>query len=534
MSGARGSLAERLARQRGRVAGDRGPAVAPMPPVEASAGSPPAENRTVPAADPPPAFAEPPAPAAGLPASSLPASGLPVSGPPGESREEKLARLRTALRRTEAGWKAPRSPRPAPETAPDADDDSPRPSDETRPNPRLDHRSLRRRMSRIRSARALRPAEAPPAAPPSGPGHERSDHDFPTDAAYGGHPLSRLATLPRSLSARLEATADAEGVALDRAFFLDTETSGLAGGTGTFAFLIGIGALAGDRFRVTQFLLRSPAAEREMLEEFLAEIGDRPEFVTYNGKSFDLPLLEARLALNGLPSPFADAPHLDLLTPARRLFLPRHESAKLFHLENRVLGVERHDDIPGAQIPAIFFEFLRNGEHPAMESVLEHNRYDLRSLAALTVESALRLAEDWDTEHGADLHGVGAHLLKREEHEAANRLFERALAAGLSGRNRDRCLLHLGEERKRRGDWPAAVALWQRIEKADTPEYLEALRWFAKYEEHENHDYARALAHVHDAQDRLDRVPARFDETLSRRREDWAHRAARLEGKSAD
>lgn len=519
-------LRERLARQRGRVAVAGGSAESPMPPVEASAASAPAESRMAPAADPLPAFGEPPAPVAGLPA----------SGPAGESREEKLARLRAALQRTEAGWKTPRKtprpPRPAPEP-PGADETPARSGEIPRPTARLDHRSLRQRMSRIRSARALRPAEALPAAPASGPGHERSDHDFPTDAAYGGHPLSRLATLPPSLAARLEPDADAPGVSLDRAFFLDTETSGLAGGTGTFAFLIGVGALAGDRFRVTQFLLRSPAAEREMLEEFLAALGDRPEFVTYNGKSFDLPLLEARLALNGLPNPFADAPHLDLLTPARRLFLPRHESAKLFHLENQVLGVERHDDIPGAQIPAIFFEFLRNGEHPAMESVLEHNRYDIRSLAALTVESALRLDEDWDSEHGADLHGVGAHLLKREEHEAANRLFERALAAGLSGRNRDRCLLHLGEERKRRGDWPAAAALWQRIEEADTPEYLEALRWFAKYEEHENHDYARALSHVRDAQDRLDRVPARFDETLPHRREDWARRAARLEEKSA-
>ena len=520
-------LRERLARQRGRVAGNADSAA---PPLEASAGSPPAGNRTASAADLLPAFGEPPAPVAGLPA----------GGPPGERREEKLARLRAALQRTEAGWKTPRKtprktpspPRPASEAAPGADE-PPAPSDETpRPAARLDHRSLRQRMSRIRSARALRPAESLPTAPAFGPGHERSDHDFPTDAAYGGHPLSRLATLPPSLAARLEPDADTPGVSLDRALFLDTETSGLAGGTGTFAFLIGVGALAGDRFRVTQFLLRSPAAEREMLEEFLAALGDRPEFVTYNGKSFDLPLLEARLALNGLPNPFADAAHLDLLTPARRLYLPRHESAKLFHLENRVLGVERHDDIPGAQIPAIFFEFLRNGEHPAMESVLEHNRYDIRSLAALTVESALRLDEDWDSEHGADLHGVGAHLLKREEHEAANRLFERALAAGLSGRNRDRCLLHLGEERKRRGDWPAATALWQRIEEADTPEYLEALRWFAKYEEHENHDYARALSHVHDAQDRLDRVPARFDETLPRRREDWARRASRLEEKS--
>ena len=155
--------------------------------------------------------------------------------------------------------------------------------------------------------------------------------------------------------------------------FLDTETSGLAGGTGTFAFLVGLGRVEGEAFRVTQFLLRNPAGERAMLTAIREMAGDRPApLVTYNGSSFDLPLLETRFALGGVPNPFADSPHLDLLHPARTLFKPRHESARLFHLEGEVLGVERDDDIPGSLIPQVFFEFLRRGHHPAMESVVAH------------------------------------------------------------------------------------------------------------------------------------------------------------------
>lgn len=387
-------------------------------------------------------------------------------------------------------------------------------------------------------ARYRRPAAeddfAPVAAVPAEEGHERSDHSHPLSARYGRNSLSRLPSIPRSLSARLETDPTRDGVDLARALFVDTETSGLSGGTGTFAFLIGVGRVDGDSFRTTQFRLKSLPGEREMLQEVAAFVGEAPEIVSYNGAGFDLPLLETRFALNDLPNPFADSRHLDLLPLARRLFIPRHENARLIHLEGEVLGVERDDDLPGARIPAVFFEALRNGDSPAMESVRSHHLYDIRTLAALTLEAASRLEDGWDSENGEDLLGVAQHLWKRDEREPATRRFERALDAGLSRRNRHRCLLFLGEQRRREGDWSGATTLWQQVEAADTREYLGSLEWLAKYEEHQRGDFERALAHVRDAQDRLPRVPDWSEEAIRRHRSEWSRRAVRLEARLAE
>lgn len=534
MNDGRSSLRERLERQRGRIVS---PGPKSLPKGASAPGLPvpsPGPDSVVPREPSPEPQPPRPAPVPGLP--------IPSPGPEGESREEKLARLRAAVARTEAGGKtvsrARRTALPG-DGAPE-----PRPTSQ-RP---LDPRSLKERMADYRRSRTEDDITAVAAAAEEG--HERSDHDFPLSAPYGRTSLLRLPSIPTSLSARLDTDPAREGLDFSRALFVDTETSGLAGGTGTFAFLIGFGRVGGDSFRVTQFRLRSLPAEREMLEEVADFVGDRPQVVSYNGAGFDLPLLETRFRLHGVPNPFAESRHLDLLPLARRLFLPRHENAKLIHLEQAVLGVTRDDDIPSHQIPAIFFESLRNGVHPAMESVRSHHRYDILTLAALSLEAASRIEAGWDTEHGADLYGVGDHFRKREEHQPANRLFERALAAGLSGQHRDRCLLHLGEWRKREGDWNAALSLWKQVREADTREYLEALERFVEFEVSRREDFDRALAHIRDALDRLDRslarvhaaldwgddlpdqffgrTPPRAKETILRLRDEWKARDARL------
>ncbi len=340
--------------------------------------------------------------------------------------------------------------------------------------------------------------------------------------------LSRLPDIRPGLVARLNLHSDEPGVDLSRALYLDTETSGLAGGTGTFAFLIGAAWVENDQFRIAQFLLRDPAGERAMLEAFAALANRHRDLVTYNGKSFDMPLLETRFALNGVRAPLGQARHLDLIHPARRLFRPAHGSARLGDLERAVLGVERDDDIAGGAIPQVFFDFLRAGEHPKMESVLSHNRYDLRTLAALAAHAAERLDDDWDDDDPASLHGVADHLWRRDEPERAIPLIERALAAGLGGRLRDRSLLQLGEHAKRGGDWEAARARWRRVSDDDTPERLEALVWFAKHEEHHRRDYARALLHVEDALERLPRVRKLRPDRARAVRDQLRHRASRL------
>ena len=450
-------------------------------------------------------------PAAEPPAAPSPPEPRPPAASHGDQKTARLARARELIQRTERGWKE----------------------------------------LRIGSASGGAPADrvsAPLASPAAvypdfgamnggaGSGEtagirrepfSRMDHDFPLESRYGGATLARVRNTGEEATRRLQIRPEAPGVDLGKALFVDTETSGLAGGTGTFAFLIGIGRVEDDQFRVTQLLMRDPEGEAAMLQELAVLAAGRRDLVTYNGGSFDLPLLETRFALNGIRYPLRGARHLDLLHPARRLFKPRHENARLLTLEREVLAIERDDDIPGDQIPQVFFHFLRSGHHPAMESVLTHNRYDIVTLAALALTALERLTEDWHSDDPADLLGAGHHFWRRGESEVAIPLLERALSAGLSGRNRDRCLLDLGERRKQLGDWSGAIDLWRQLGAGDSRERLDVLVWFAKHEEHQRKDPTGALAHVEDALERLPRVEMGRESTR-RYRKELEKRAARL------
>ena len=508
MTSGRTSLADRIARSRARTV-----TAPPAPPEPARISELPPED---PASRPGPAAPEPAAPE-------------PVAQ---NQKAARLARARELLRRTERGWKelrvagaenAENAPREARLATPAASFGSPQALDS------LEALDCPETLDCwTGEEQTFPPAPDGPATSEAEEPFSREDHDFPLASRYGGANLLQLTEVSEQETARLQIRSGEAGVDLAHALFLDTETSGLAGGTGTFAFLIGIGYVEEDRFRVTQFLMRDPRGEAAMLEELAVLAAGRRDLVTYNGGSFDLPLLETRFALNGLRSPFRDRRHLDLLHPARRLFKPRHGNARLSTLEREVLEVERDDDIPGDRIPQVFFDFLRHGRHPAMESVLAHNRYDIVTLAALALRALERMADDWYSDDPADLHGAGHHFWRRGESEVAIPLLERALSAGLSGRNRDRCLLDLGERRKQLGDWEGAIDLWRQVSPLDSRERLDVLVWFAKHEEHQRKDTAKALEHVEDAIERLPRLEI-GRETTGRYRKELEKRAARLQ-----
>ena len=216
--------------------------------------------------------------------------------------------------------------------------------------------------------------------------------------------------------------------------FLDLETTGLAGGAGTYAFLVGCawfqspspGASAGQggSFHTRQFFLSSFAAERVLLDAVAELAHEATVVITYNGKTFDLPLIETRFLLHRRQTPFASLPHVDMLHPARRLW--RSESAespsgqeasvsgcRLTELEHTLLGHERLGDVPGFEIPSRYFHFVRTGDARPLEAVLEHNRLDLLSLALVTARAAQMLDD-----------GAAAARTAREAF-GMGRLFER-------------------------------------------------------------------------------------------------------------
>ena len=224
--------------------------------------------------------------------------------------------------------------------------------------------------------------------------------------------------------------------------FLDTETTGLAGGAGTAAFLVGVARASRDGIEMRQFFMRDFDEEAAMLEALRTFAAGASLIVTYNGRAFDLPLLSSRLVLNRFP-PFLDAiPHLDLLPAARTLWRPRHGSCRLVHLEARLAGIERGPDVPGALIPRIYFDFLRGLDGGGLRQVFEHNLQDVASLMALT-RAAL------DTVHGAlgdsppderlgEALALGQMLVRRQEWQLAEVALSRALVRGKeTGRDDD-------------------------------------------------------------------------------------------------
>ena len=192
--------------------------------------------------------------------------------------------------------------------------------------------------------------------------------------------------------------------------FLDTETTGLAAGSGTYAFLVGVGRFENDGFHLAQFFLRDPIEEPALLaalEEFLAPA---KSMVTFNGKAFDIPILEARYITNAAPSPLNELAHIDMLHLARRIWKNRLPSRTLVYLEQHILRETRsEDDVPGWMIPGLYLDYIRSGDARPLKGVFYHNAMDILSMAALTNLAANMLAEPLDgtIQHTQDLAAIG-------------------------------------------------------------------------------------------------------------------------------
>jgi tetratricopeptide (TPR) repeat protein len=327
-----------------------------------------------------------------------------------------------------------------------------------------------------------------------------------------------------------------------RTVFIDLETTGLSGGAGTVAFLVGCGFYDLGAFQVRQFLLTSYSAERALLTAVAEFFDDAELIVSYNGKTFDVPVMETRWQFHRMQMPLEDVPHFDALHTARRLWKPRGEDqmdggCRLSTLERTLFDVRRVGDVPGFEIPSRFFHFMRTGDPRPLEPVLEHNRLDLVSLAAVTAR-AVRLVEE-----GADGCSDGPEAL------AVGRIYERAgLAdravgcyrrASTSDSVEVRCesLYRLGLRCRRERRFSEAAARWREIVSLTEPRSVRrnttaaALRQFAVE--------ALAIHHEHrdvdlDAARELALFALKEDREVgrdSRRADGYRHRLARLERK---
>jgi hypothetical protein len=351
---------------------------------------------------------------------------------------------------------------------------------------------------------------------------------FPFGRPYGKLRIGDIPSADLSpLSLVLNGAAMPEA---SRLVFLDTETTGLAGGTGTCAFLVGIGNVEGMKFVVRQFFLRDYPEEKAMLEALAETLGACEGIVTFNGKTFDVPLLETRYALARMKSPLDRLVHFDALHPARRLWKLRLESCKLTDLEQAVLGISREGDVPGSEIPAIYFDYLRTGDARGLQPVFYHNALDVVSLAALTVELARALGDGGAEALGSplDLFSLSRILGTAGSKEKSISTCQQALAAGLPQQVESLALRQLAAEFKRKRQHHAAVELWLELSRREPPLAVEALEELAIHSEHRLRDLQQALEFTLAA---LARLEEQFPSSAHHKR--FARRLERLQRKLA-
>ena len=316
-----------------------------------------------------------------------------------------------------------------------------------------------------------------------------------------------------------------------RMVFMDTETTGLAGGAGTFAFLVGTGSYAGDAFVLRQYFLADPSGEAAMLEGALAEMESGGALVTFNGRVFDVPILQARAALRlRRPDALANTDHLDLLVHARRLWRGRLESCSLRSLETDLLDVRRSsEDVPGGLIPYLYREYLQTNDPNVMAGVLYHNAQDILSMAVLAAEVIDRYRRP-PASFDDPLDALAMAFLYRGAGriELAGEGFRAALAAPLEAADRVRALEGWANMAKAGGALEQAAGLWEAWHEAEPADPLPCIE-LAKFHEWKLRDLAGAARWAEAAMAAAAGLAA-----AARRREierAVAHRLKRLEKK---
>lgn len=362
----------------------------------------------------------------------------------------------------------------------------------------------------------------PPVALPPGDTVERAEGlAHVIDASLDTGRLGRAPLVHACPPVPLQRWAGADAaleLAPDEVLYLDTETTGLAGGTGTFVFLAGLGRFAASGFAVRQLFLIGPQHERAHLAAIAEAAHGARAVVTYNGGSFDLPQLRTRYLLHGLPDPFASLLHLDLLPVARRLWAEALPDCRLGTVEAALFGARRsHDDVPGRLVPERYAAYLRFGDTDGLAGVLEHNRVDVAALAALQAY----VAHLFDGRREASVAEELALARLCEDagaSEAALERYARCQEGQIEARWRA-SLLH-----KRAGRLGRAAALWRELE---TLGHVDACLELAKLFEHRLRAPGRALGYVARARELTPAAASRAHEELDRREHRLRRKRAR-------
>ena len=300
-----------------------------------------------------------------------------------------------------------------------------------------------------------------------------------------------------------------------RCLFLDTETTGLSGGAGTVAFLVGVGYVEGETLVIEQLMLREYADEPALLDRLGRRMADFDSVCTFNGRNFDMPLLETRFTMNRMRDRWKALENLDLLYPSRRAWKLRLGSCRLCNIESEILGMPREDDLPGSEVPARFFQFLKTGEEALLEDIVRHNRQDIATLAKLLVRLCAVNDRPELLSDQRDLFSMGKSLERQGELKTARELYRASAIPRPAG-----TLAALSGERiagsanwrlyglcRRSGDWSGAEeVLLQMLRRRQMPGTV--CVELSKLWEHRRRNYPKALEYALQSEKYPDGEPA--------------------------
>lgn len=418
---------------------------------------------------------------------------------------------------------------------------------------------LKRRLRELGVVQGVRELQAQPSRPAraiedlvSGRFHTTSrgqcfvaETSYPVEHVHGDLALSSFLELSSDVVASLEQDSRVADVDLRRACFLDTETTGLSGGTGTMAFIVGLGFFGEEGFELRQYFLRDPGDEPAMVEALMERLPAFEALISFNGRAFDVPIIENRFILAREVPTLRDKVHVDLLHPARRLWRYALSSCALTALERDVLGVRRRQaDVPSGEIPWLYRDYLQTGDARDMERVLYHNKIDILSLVTLAARLCRTYAEPWQVDGGegsqeltgAEWYALGRWYYAQGRVGDAERAYRGAVLRcnGLGSDLRARGLRELAYVLKRDERREEAFALWQQLALESSEGTTGVLPHveLAKYFEWYVGDLAEAAAWTREALEQVAgwRPGRRRDDEIAELR----HRLSRLERKMAD
>ena len=350
---------------------------------------------------------------------------------------------------------------------------------------------------------------------------------FPPHFRYGEMTLADILDIPTYPAYLLSKDERLKELDFKKALFLDTETTGLTGGTGTFAFMVGLGFFHENKFSIHQFFMRDYSEERSSLS-LLKEMMDSFQFlVTFNGRQYDIPLLETRFILSRIISRIREMPNFDLLYPSRKIWKGAYENCRLVTLESRLLGVERTDDIPSEWIPYLYFDYIQTGDARKIQQVFYHNQMDILSMVALAgrIHLVYHDPQAARPRKGVEHFALGRLFWEHGQREKAIPCFEIALKRCADDLSWD-VMKWLSMAFKKTGQGEKARSLWEEMAgwsyKRDAFPYVE----LAKYHEHRLKDWERAINYVDEA---LGLIPSHQPREI----ELLQHRRQRLEQKRA-